>query len=101
MLKVPIEIDPYSNDNIKKVSKREFALELFRKVFDFLDQHYDEPGYEDEVKRMRDLKNSLDYAWEEGYNKGLAIAKKMKENFSINEIVKYTGHSKEEIEKLK
>jgi predicted transposase/invertase (TIGR01784 family) len=106
MIKVPVEIDPYSDVNIKRISNQNYAKEIFKKVFNFLELHHGETGYENEIKRMRDLKNSLDYAWEKGCNEGrkegLRIAKKMKDyNFSIDDIAKYTNYSKEEIENLK
>ncbi|MBU0489517.1 MAG: hypothetical protein KKD31_16360 [Bacteroidetes bacterium] len=101
MLIVPIEIDPYSDENIKRIGKSEFAEEIFSKVFGFLDQHRDKPGYEGQIRRMRDLKNCIDYARETGRQEGLEIAKKMKERFSVDEIEKLTGYSKEEIESLR
>ena len=56
-------------------------------------------SYEDSLKYYRDLKNSLDTAKEE---KAFDIAKEMqKENEPIEKIIKYTGLSKEQIERLK
>ncbi len=56
-------------------------------------------SYEDSLKYYRDLKNSLDTAKEE---KAIEIAKEMlKENEPLEKIVKYTGLTKEQVEKDK
>lgn len=62
--------------------------------------------YEESLKNYRDIKNVVDTARAEGMEKGMEkrnteIAKQMKkENESIEKIQRYTGLSKEEIEKL-
>lgn len=60
-------------------------------------------SYEDSLKYYRDLKNSLDTAKEEGEIAGVEkVAKAMlKENESIERIIKYTGLTKEQIDKIK
>ena len=64
-------------------------------------------AYEDSLKYYRDLKNSIDYAKEvariEGEkNKQIEIAKEMlKDNMPVEQIIKYTGLSKNEINDLK
>ncbi|MCH8515459.1 MAG: Rpn family recombination-promoting nuclease/putative transposase [Cyclobacteriaceae bacterium] len=64
-------------------------------------------SYEDSLKYYRDLKNSLDTAKEEGREEGreeraFEIAKEMlKDNESLEKIVKYTGLTKDQIEHLK
>jgi predicted transposase/invertase (TIGR01784 family) len=56
-------------------------------------------SYEDSLKYYRDLKNSLDTAKEEGK---LEVAIEMlKANESIDKIIRFTGLSKQQIEKLK
>lgn len=63
-------------------------------------------AYEDSLKYYRDMKNSLDTAREEGREEGreqekTTIAKDMKaDGLPIDTIVKYTGLSKDDIEKL-
>ena len=64
-------------------------------------------SYEDSLKYYRDLKNSLDTAWQEGHEEGIEsglkkVARKMlNAGNSIEEIGMYTGLSKEQINKLK
>ena len=56
-------------------------------------------SYEDSLKYYRDLKNSLDTAKEE---KAIEMAKEMlKENEPLEKIVKYTGLTKEQVEKIR
>lgn len=63
-------------------------------------------AYEESLKNYRDLKNVVDTSREEGYREGLdkrniEIAKNMKNDGEpIEKIVKYTGLSEEEINKL-
>ena len=77
-------------------------LKLFEtaEIYKFNRKEYQE--YEDSLKYYRDLKNSLDTAKEEGKIEGkIEIAKEMlKENEPIEKIMRYTGLTKEEIEKL-
>ena len=58
--------------------------------------------YEDSLKAYRDIKNSLDSAKQEGEkNKAMEIAKNLLEmDMSIDNIMKATGLSQEEIAKL-
>jgi uncharacterized protein YerC len=56
-------------------------------------------SYEDSLKYYRDLKNSLDTAKEEGK---IEVALEMlKANESIDKIIRFTGLSKSQIERLK
>ena len=67
--------------------------------------------YEASMNAYRDVKNSIDTAFEKGLEKGIEkgiekekieIAKEMlKNNEAVDKIIKYTGLAKEEIEKLK
>jgi len=56
-------------------------------------------SYEDSLKYYRDLKNSLDTAKEEG--KIEVAAEMLKEHEPIEKIIRFTGLSREQIEKLK
>ena len=56
-------------------------------------------SYEDSLKYYRDLKNSLDTAKEEG--KIEVAAEMLKENEPFEKIIRFTGLSREQIEKLK
>ncbi len=64
-------------------------------------------SYEDSLKYYRDLKNSLDTAKEEGIEQGIEkgivrVAKKMlSNNEPLEKIIKFTGLSPQQIEKLK
>src|SRR6056297_2637750 len=60
-------------------------------------------SYEDSLKYYRDLKNTLDTAKEEGkFEEKEGIAKSMIEKgYNISEVVKLTGLTEEQIEKLK
>ena len=59
-------------------------------------------NYEESLNVFRDIKNSMDTAFEEGEeNKALKIAKEMFiDGEPIEKIIKYTGLSKEDIQKL-
>ena len=59
--------------------------------------------YEASMKAYRDIKNSIDTAKQEGKNeKALEIAKNMlADGVNINLIMKYSGLTQEQIEKLK
>ena len=80
---------------------------IFEKLFDtaeiakFNKEEYQ--AYEDSLKYYRDLKNSINYAKEAGKNEErIEIAKEMlKDNLPIEQIIKYTGLSKDEIIYLK
>ena len=77
-----------------------------RKKLSDMRERLDEPGverqYEDSLKVYRDIKNSLDSAKQEGEkNKAMEIAKNLLEmGMSIDNIMKATGLSQEEIAKL-
>ena len=77
-----------------------------RKKLSDMRERLDEPGverqYEDSLKVYRDIKNSLDSAKQEGEkNKAMEIAKNLLEmEMSIDNIMKATGLSQEEIVKL-
>lgn len=60
-------------------------------------------SYEDSLKYYRDLKNSLDTAKEEGIEVGkLEVVKNaIAEGLSVDVIMKITGLTKEQIEKIK
>ncbi len=77
-------INPFETAEISKFNRKEYQ------------------EYEDSLKYYRDLKNSLDTAKEEGKNeRNIEIAKEMlKENEDIKKIMKYTGLTIEEINKL-
>ena len=99
MIIIPSNIDPYADENIKKLSNSSFCEDIFKKVFDYLSNYVNEPGYHSHIKRMRDLKNSMDTAQED---KAKQIAKNLLEaGVSIEIISSSTGLSKDEIEKLK
>ena len=66
MIKIPSNIDPYADENIKKLSNSSFCEDIFNKVFDYLSNYVNEPGYHNQIKRMRDLQNCMDTAREEG-----------------------------------
>jgi len=84
---------------------------IFQKLFETAEiakfNKLEYQAYEDSLKYYRDLKNSIDYAKEvartEGEkNKQIEIAKEMlKDNMPIEQIIKYTGLSKDEINDLK
>ena len=63
--------------------------------------------YEDSLKAYRDVKNSIDTAWEKGREEGknwkaIQIAKKMLDaGMDIETVMQITDLSKSEIEKLK
>ncbi len=59
-------------------------------------------SYEDSLKYYRDMKNSLDTAFDEGIEKGLEnVAKEMLKNHeSFDKIMRYTGLTRRQIEKI-
>ena len=103
----------YVLKNLSHLDKRPAALKekIFSKLFaeaeiaKFTKTELRE--YEDSLKAYRDIKNSLDTAMEQGFEKGRAegainIAKKMlNAGMSIDTIVDMTGLKKEDIENLK
>jgi hypothetical protein len=106
----------FKNKNPRFQKKRYFCLiklikmivqeKIFQRLFEtaeiakFSPQEKDE--YEESLKSYRDLKNVIDTAYGEGKNEDkIEIAKEMKaSNEPIEMIIKYTGLSKEQIEKL-
>ncbi len=90
-------------DRIPEKLKEHIFLKLFEtaEIARFSLEEYN--NYEDSLKYYRDLKNSLDSAREEGrMEEKTEVAKTgLKEGFPIEIIMKMTGLSKAEIEKLK
>ena len=95
-------------ENLYKLTQR--PKELCDKVFDRLFEEAEIAKftraelreYEDSLKAYRDIKNSLDSAKQEGKkDKAIEIAKNLLEmGMSIDNIMKATGLSQEEIAKL-
>jgi predicted transposase/invertase (TIGR01784 family) len=83
-----------------------FKDEVFTKAFEKAEiARFDQTeidSYENSLKTYRDLKGVIDTAFEEGKKeRGIAMAKLMKEdNEQIDKIIKYTGLTIEEIERL-
>jgi len=90
-------------DRIPEDLKESIFLKLFEtaEIAKFNQEEY--RAYEDSLKYYRDLKNSIDYAKEMAKMEGkMEIAKGMlKDNMSIELIIKYTGLSEEAINNLK
>ncbi len=94
--------------NLNKLDKIPNKLKerIFEKVFETAEIAKFTPSqinsYEDSLKYYRDLKNSLDTSFEEGKVKGrIEIAKNaIKMGLNIDDIIKLTSLSKEEIKKL-
>jgi len=90
-------------DRIPEKLKENIFLKLFEtaEIAKFSQSEYQE--YEDSLKYYRDIKNSLDTAKEEGKIEGkIEVARTgLKEGLSVEVIMKLTGMTKEEIEKLK
>lgn len=94
-------------ERIPEKLKENIFLKLFEtaEISKFSQLEYQE--YEDSLKYYRDIKNSLDTAREEGKMEGkieekIETAKTgLKEGLSVEMILKLTGLTKEEIEKLK
>ncbi len=102
--------------NLSRLMERPRALQerIFTKLFEaaeiaqFTQQEFQ--AYEESLKIYRDWKNTIDTAEQKGHSKGLVegraeekteIAYKMKrDGMPAEMILKYTGLSKEEIEKL-
>ncbi len=95
--------------NLNKLNRVPDKLkeQIFEKVFETAEIARFTPdqvrSYEDSLKYYRDLKNSLDTAKEEGVIEGIEnVAKNLiKNNVSIEIIMKSTGLTKEQIEQLK
>ena len=90
-------------ERIPEKLRENIFLKLFEtaEIAKFSPSEYQE--YEDSLKYYRDIKNSLDTAREEGERKKqieIAITG-LKEGLSVEIIMKLTGLTKEEIEKLK
>jgi predicted transposase/invertase (TIGR01784 family) len=93
-------------ERVPEKLKENIFLKLFEtaEIAKFSQSEYQE--YEDSLKYYRDIKNSLDTAREEGRDEGkrkkqVEIAKTgLKEGLSVGMIMKLTGLTKEEIEKL-
>ena len=102
----------YLIKNLAKIENVSEKLQekIFKEVFELVEiAKYDRPNrqvYEDSLKAKRDWKNSLDTSFEKGIEQGiektqLEIARNAKEmGLNLDSIIKLTGLSKEEIEKL-
>ncbi|EAY25305.1 Rpn family recombination-promoting nuclease/putative transposase [Microscilla marina] len=110
----------YLLKNLNKLQQRPQALQekVFQKLFNAAEialfDKNERFAYEDSLKYYRDLKNSLDTAWEEGLEKGreeglelgekrakVQTALKMKKaGLSLEEISQFTGLSIEQIRQL-
>jgi predicted transposase/invertase (TIGR01784 family) len=102
----------YLIKNLAKIENVSEKLQekIFKEVFELGEiAKYDRPNrqvYEDSLKAKRDWKNSLDTSFEKGIEQGiektqLEIARNAKEmGLNLDSIIKLTGLSKEEIEKL-
>ncbi len=94
--------------NLHKLTNRPVKLQekIFSQLFEqaeiaqFDDKEYE--AYEESLKEYRDLKNSLDTAFDDGeYSKALKIAKKLKNlNTPIDVIIEATDLMRDEIEDL-
>ncbi len=76
---------------------------VFKQLFDQAEiAQFDDKEYEESLKEYRDLKNSIDTAFNEGENsRALKVAKKLKElDTPVEVIAEATGLSKAEIETL-
>ncbi len=100
-------------------SKEEFSLGIFSEIFDLLDDDFEKEypeHYFYELKRIRDLYAVFQTAYEKGKEKGIkeeAIKQGIKEakievaqnslkaGLSMDVIMKLTGLTEEEIDKLK
>jgi predicted transposase/invertase (TIGR01784 family) len=95
----------YVIKNLNKLDRIPDKLreQIFERVFDTAEIAKFTPdqirSYEDSLKYYRDLKNSLDTAKEEG--KIEVAIEMLKANESIDKIVRFTGLTKKQIEKLK
>ena len=89
---------------------RQLQDRIFQKLFEAAEiakfTVEEREAYEESLKYYRDIKNVVDTSREEGFEEGfekrsVEIAKEMKEEKeSIEKIMRYTGLSREEIEKL-
>ena len=90
-------------ERIPEKLKENIFLKLFEtaEIAKFSQSEYQE--YEDSLKYYRDIKNSLDTAKEEGkIEEKIEVARTgLKEGLSVEIIMRLTGLTKEEIEKLK
>jgi len=91
--------------NLNRLDKVPDKLQerVFEKLFEIAEIARFTPdqvrSYEDSLKYYRDLKNALNTAKEEG--KIEVAAEILKENEPIEKIIRFTGLSREQIEKLK
>ncbi len=98
----------YILKNLQNLTDRpvRFQERIFKQLFDQAEiSQLDElefREYEDSLKEYRDLKNSIDTAFDDGKNEGkIEIAKKLKERKMTTEsIIEITGLSSEEIDLL-
>ncbi len=97
-------INPFTDYGFKKLFGEEPNKDLlFEKLFEIAEIAKFTPdqvrSYEDSLKYYRDLKNSLDTAKVEG--KIEVVLEMLKANEPLEKIIKFTGLSKEQVEKLK
>ena len=90
-------------DRVPERLRESIFMQLFEtaEIAKFTKEEYHH--YEDSLKYYRDLKNSLDTSKEEGkMERTKEIARNMlSDNESVEKIIKYTGLSAKDIEKLK
>jgi len=90
-------------DRVPEKLKETIFMKLFEtaEIAKFSQSEYQE--YEDSLKYYRDIKNSLDTAKEEGKEEGkIEVARTgLEEGLTVEIIMKLTGLTKDEIEKLK
>ncbi len=86
-------INPFTDFGFKKLFE---AAEIAKFTPD------EKNKYEESLKYYRDLKNVVDTSFDEGKTEGKAeIARQMKSDGEpVEKIIRYTGLSKEEIEKI-
>lgn len=96
-------INPFTDFGFKKLFGSEPNKDL---LIDFLNQPDEKNKYEESLKYYRDLKNVVDTSFDEGKAEGkeernIEIARQMKsEGEPIEKIIRFTGLTVEEIEKL-
>jgi predicted transposase/invertase (TIGR01784 family) len=98
----------YFLKNLSKLNEIPNSLktEMFIKAFQIAEianfTQEQKKAYENSMKYYRDLKNVIDKSYDDGELSGIQkVAKNMKENNEpIEKIIKYTGLTKEEINKL-
>ena len=97
-------MDPWIDNKLDiffdKNSPEHLNMEIFKEIFAKLNEyeHTNPELYQYELWRIRDLKNSFDYALEEGRIKRQNIAKQLLElNQSVDDIMCLTKLTREEV----